>query len=281
MTTPATPDCIEERFGATIQHGPFSRRIYLMKIGRADTATLPGNLERLALEQGYTKIFAKVPKGKEEAFIAAGYRIEATIPGFYEGRGEALFLGRYFDQQRAEPENRQEIERIVQLARSVKPVELPPLPATFTLRPCREEEVDAMAAIYRTVFPTYPFPIHDPAWLLETMRTHIDYFGIEHEGRLVALASSEMELEARTVEMTDFATLPEFRGHGLALHLLVAMEAAMRRKGIATAYTIARAVSAGMNITFAKAGYRYSGTLTNNTNISGGIESMNIWYKPL
>ena len=46
-----------------------------------------------------------------------------------------------------------------------------------------------------------------------------------------------------------------------------------------TWYTIARALSAGMNITFAKAGYRYAGTLVNNTDISGTIESMNVWWR--
>jgi hypothetical protein len=36
-----------------------------------------------------------------------------------------------------------------------------------------------------------------------------------------------------------------------------------------------------MNATFAKAGYSFGGTLINNTNISGDIESMNVWYKNL
>jgi hypothetical protein len=36
-----------------------------------------------------------------------------------------------------------------------------------------------------------------------------------------------------------------------------------------------------MNITFAKNGYEFCGTLTNNTDISGGLESMNVWFKPL
>ena len=56
------------------------------------------------------------------------------------------------------------------------------------------------------------------------------------------------------------------------------METTMNDHGIHTQYTIARALSAGMNITFAKAGYRYAGTLVNNTDISGTIESMNVWY---
>ena len=48
-----------------------------------------------------------------------------------------------------------------------------------------------------------------------------------------------------------------------------------------TYFSIARSLSAAMNITFAKNGYRYGGTLGNNTNIAGRIESMNIWYKHL
>jgi len=59
------------------------------------------------------------------------------------------------------------------------------------------------------------------------------------------------------------------------------MENEVRAKGIKTAYTIARAASAGMNVTFAKGGYHFGGRLINNTNISGRIESMNVWFKSL
>lgn len=275
------PDTIETRFGALLQHGPFSRRIYLMKIGQADPAKLPEQLDALAREKGYTKIFAKLPEGSEALFVEHGFRIEASVPGFYRGETTALFVGRYLDPARAESPDAAEIARIVELASGKSVVEPPLLSAEFTLRACTPTDIEAMAEIYREVFPTYPFPIHNPAWLLETMESHIDYFGVEHEGRLVALASSEMDIEGLNVEMTDFATLPEYRGHKLALHLLFRMEAAMRRKNMRTAYTIARAISPGMNITFAKAGYKFSGTLINNTNISGGIESMNVWYKSL
>jgi putative beta-lysine N-acetyltransferase len=79
--------------------------------------------------------------------------------------------------------------------------------------------------------------------------------------------------------MTDFATLPHFRGKGLATALLVDMENEMKNQKIRTLFTIARALSPGMNITFARCGYKYSGTLINNTQIFGHIESMNVWYK--
>jgi putative beta-lysine N-acetyltransferase len=109
----------------------------------------------------------------------------------------------------------------------------------------------------------------------------VRYFGCRLSGKLVALSSAEMDSEGLNVEMTDFATLPDYRGHGLAAHLLARMEAEMADAGMLTAYTIARAYSFGMNITFARAGYEFAGTLTNNTNISGGIESMNVWWKRL
>jgi len=55
----------------------------------------------------------------------------------------------------------------------------------------------------------------------------------------------------------------------------------MKARGIKTAYTIARAASPGMNITFGRAGYAFSGRLKNNTQIAGDLESMNVWHKPL
>lgn len=54
-----------------------------------------------------------------------------------------------------------------------------------------------------------------------------------------------------------------------------------KRRGLLTAYTIARALSVGMNKTFAKCRYAFSGTLVNNTHISGHIQSMNVWWKDL
>ena len=138
-----------------------------------------------------------------------------------------------------------------------------------------------MAEIYRRVFATYPFPIHDPSYLEKTMRENVVYFGVWQEGKLIALSSAEMDQSAASAEMTDFATLPECRGQGLATSLLTRMEAEMRRRGMNTLFTIARAVSFGMNITFARCGYQYGGTLTRNTQISGCLECMNIWYKPL
>ena len=113
------------------------------------------------------------------------------------------------------------------------------------------------------------------------METHVEYFGCEVFGRLIALSAAEMDTENENVEMTDFATLPTWRGYTVSMHLLATMEETVRTRNIKTTYTIARSSSPEMNITFARSGYRYGGRVVNNTNISGHIESMNVWYKHL
>ena len=136
-----------------------------------------------------------------------------------------------------------------------------------------------MADLYKKVFDTYPFPIFDPRYIKKTMDENFIYSSIWENDKIVALSSCEMDIVSQNVEMTDFATLPEYQGKGFAIYLLQNMENEMRKRNIRTAYTISRAVSYGINIIFAKMGYKYSGTLLNNTNISGNFESMNVWYK--
>ncbi len=266
-----------------IQHGHFSNRVYLMKLDPRDLPGIVGILDDLATKEGYTKIFAKVPSNLADEFFSHGYRKEASIPGHYKGTKDALFLGRYFDPARAEAGDSGLMEEVLTLAKGKASDGQTNcrIPEGMKLISCGPDRADEMSRIYREVFPSYPFPIHNPAYLRETMESHVDYFGIAKDGELIALSSAEMDINGRNVEMTDFATLPAYRGYGLACCLLHAMEAAMIQREILTAYTIARAVSPSMNITFSRQGYRFGGRLINNTQISGSIESMNVWYKHL
>jgi len=282
MTAPlySAADRMETIDGAFIQHGPASNRVYIMKSGKADLQTLLPRLLALAQSQGYTKIIAKIPVSRQSAFLEKGFAIEAEIPGFYNGKESALFPALFLHNTRKRMNDRPLQALRLAHARQHSGQETALAPHC-RLRPCTPADAERMSGIYKTVFPSYPFPIHDPAYLVETMRAHVAYFAIETEGKLVALSSAEMEPESRSVEMTDFATLPPWRGQSFGSVLLAEMEKEMAAKGFQTAYTIARAVSPGMNITFAKKGYRFGGRLVNNTQISGQIESMNIWFKTL
>ncbi|UOO36762.1 putative beta-lysine N-acetyltransferase [Oscillospiraceae bacterium CM] len=267
---------------STLQHGPLNNRVYLMKLSKADYPQIIGQMEDLAARHQYTKIFAKIPQWAAEEFEKKGYTTEARIPLFFQGREDARFIARYLDASRKIETNEAEAAQILEAAEKTKMAVKTPIPdRRFRFSLLTESDANDLAALYRRVFPSYPFPIFDPAYLKKTMRENVVYFGIRADGALVAAASCEMDLENNNVEMTDFATLEAYRSKGLAGYLLCEMECEMKNRGVLTAYTIARALSYGMNVTFAKIGYLFAGTLINNTHISGGVESMNVWFKPL
>ena len=274
-------DKVEKLGGSLIQYGAYNDRVYLMKLDPADLPGLPTRLYELAAGESFSKIFVKIPAQLRSPFDDAGYREEALVPRMLNGEQDAVFMSRYLDESRAREKKPTRVLEILEMAQAKAAVETDNSRGN-PIAELTQGHTPEMAEIYRQVFASYPFPIHDPDYLAETMESHVRYFGVRERGKIVALSSAEMDLESACVEMTDFATLPSARGHNLAEQLLVRMEAAMLEQGnVRTAYTIARSYSPGMNIAFAKTGYTFAGTLTNNTNISGDIESMNVWYKHL
>ncbi len=264
-----------------IQHGKYNDRIYLMKLSPDDFPDIIYKLDRIAYNNSYSKIFIKVPSYAKEGFINSGFEVEASIPNFYNGQ-EVFFMAKFFTESRKRADKPEEMDNVLQKAQNqATKHKVPELMQGFAHRICGLADARQMAQVYRAVFVTYPFPIYDPDYIMRTMARNVVYFGIWHHRKIIALSSAELDNESGNCEMTDFATLPEYLGRGLSLYLLQMMEFEVGRRQIATTYTIARALSYGMNITFAKMGYIYSGTLVNNTNISGHLESMNVWYKDL
>jgi len=261
-----------------LQHGPTSDRVYLMHLGAGDGPEAIAAMRRLADEHGYGKLFAKIPESESVPFLADGFGVEACIPDFYKNGEAALFASRFLKKDRARPGESSRIKNVLVTARA-KAEDEPAANGGYSVRELGKADTPQMAALYDQVFASYPFPIFDPDYLAKTMDENFRYFGAECGGELVAVSSSEMD--DGCVEMTDFATLPGHRGSGLAGVLLARMEDAMLRAGMKTAFTIARARSYGVNILFSRAGYAFAGTLVNNTGISGRLESMNVWHKPL
>ena len=276
-------DIIENLGNSVIQHGQHNDRIYLMKMGDENPRETLQCLEELAKENEYSKIFAKVPDQVVEDFQSAGFISEAKVPNLGENNEEIHFMGKFLDEKRFEVVQESLLNKNLEIA--LKKADDPfnkSLMAKFECQACGVEDIEEMAEVYAQVFETYPFPIHETDFLKESMEGDTRFFGIRNaKNELVAVSSAEMDPSSRSAEMTDFATLPDYRGLSLASHLLSEMEQNIVDEGIETGFTIARAASIGMNVTFAKGGYEYSGRLRNNTNISGDIESMNVWYKKL
>jgi putative beta-lysine N-acetyltransferase len=271
--------CLDK--GTVLQHGKLSDRVYLMKRGEVPSLDLIHELKTIARRNQYSKIFAKASIGDLPTFVDEGFTIEAIVPGYFQGQGDLFMVCYYLQDERRHESDSEDHASVVELAKSKANSAPSCNEATdaFHLRACRVDDIPQMASIYRQVFPSYPFPIHDPDYLRNTMSENVDYYCAERDGQVLALSSAEIDYSGKNAEMTDFATVPECRGNGLARRLLSVMEEETRRKGIKTFYTIARALSPGMNVTFARNGYRFGGRLKNNTNISGSIQSMNIWYK--
>ncbi len=265
---------------STLQHGKYNDRIYLMKLSRDDFPDIIDKLDTLAIEKGYSKIIAKVPEFARDEFAESGYAVEAFVPEFYDCNEDIYFMGKYFTGSRLYSREYDKFKEILKLA-ALKTTEERTAEHIhgFNCRICDKSDVNQIVEVYKTVFETYPFPIHEPEYIIKTMDENFIYFSIWRNNKIVALSSSEMDARSQNVEMTDFATLPEHRGNGFAVYLLQEMENEMRKRNMKIAYTIARSVSYGVNIIFARMGYRYSGTLLNNTNIAGNLESMNVWYK--
>jgi len=269
--------------GSLIQHGSYNDRLYLMKMSRDAPNNLPQRLISKAEKNGYSKIFGKIASKRIAPFVENGFTVEALIPDLYNGLEMGLLVAYYLDDERSDETDLDKYESIKEMALDKREEEddVLPLKNRFSVRRCNKSDVSEMVEIYKKVFASYPFPIHDPDYLIDSMENDVDYFAVEEDGKIIALSSAEMDKKSANVEMTDFATLPDCRGNNLSLHLLDAMEREVKKEGIRTAYTIARAASPGMNITFSRSGYKFGGRLKNNTNISGNIESMNVWYKEL
>ena len=267
--------------GSIIQHGKLNNRIYLIKLRKEDCPGLLDLLRRMAVEQAYTKIFCKVPEWAAPLFIADGYMTEAIIPGFFNGNDAAFFLAKYLDSDRLMNVENQSLGALSELLKSdPRRVKLPNRDS-FKIKQLEVTDVEQITDLYRKVFLSYPFPIHNPGYILKTMKEKVRYFGVKKKGKLIAVASAEIDFEEENAEMTDFATSPDFRGKKLGQLLLAKMEKEMKALRIQTLYTIARLPSIPMNKVFLNYQYQYAGTLLRNTNISGSIESMNVYYKHL
>ncbi len=276
------PDTILRIGNSVVQHGPANDRVYLMKLAEEDLPGIARAVDDLGRRKGYSKLFAKVPSSAADHFRSLGFVSEARVPYMYRGKAAGHFMSKYLETERARPANATLIADVLEAAE--QKADMPESPAEASqggVVRLGSDHAEALAELYGTVFDTYPFPVDDPAHIRKAMEDDTAFFGIFSGGRLVAASSAEMDMAWRCAEMTDFATLPECRGRGEATRLLAHMERAMVDMGIGVAYTIARAESYGMNIVFSRAGYTHAGTLQNNTQIAGKLESMNVWFRQL
>ena len=152
----------------------------------------------------------------------------------------------------------------------------------YVIKILDSSHVDKITELYKETFITYPFPIFNADYINMLMKNNqAEFFGAFDKDKLIVVSSAEIDKSGLNAEMTDFATHKDYRGQKLSIQLLRKMEKAVKNYGIKTVYSIARLNSIAINKTFINQQYKYAGTLIKNTNISGSIENMNVWYKYL
>ena len=267
--------------GSIIQHGEHNDRIYVMKVDEQDIDIIVEEIKKIANKNTYSKIICKVPKKMAPLFLADGYLLESVIPLFYNNQEDVFFMSKFLNKDRLLDLEKKQLQGLSGLLtkKPKRKTNLKTQTEGYTVRQLNTSDVEKITAIYKVVFETYPFPIHNANYILKTMQEDVQYFGVEMDDKLVALSSAEIDFSGGNAEMTDFATHPTHTGNNLSVLLLTAMETEMQKQGIKCLYTIARTNSTPMNKTFLRFDYQYSGTLKKNTNIAGKIESMNIYYK--
>lgn len=237
--------------------------------------------EKIAMQERAEKL---IIKGRREHFnqlLERGYRFEASIDGYFHG-SDCYFFSKFLEDERmisshwsVEDGIINSVYHLTEPARAIMP------PKAYILKKMTEDDAVALSNLYKNVFQIYPTPLNSPDYVIKTMREGTVYYGFIFEGAVVSAASAELNLHYNNAELTDCATLKEHRKHGLMKVLLDRLEQHLVDNGIFCAYSIARALSFGMNAVLFQIGFKYRGRLVNNVFIYDKIENMNVWVKDL
>lgn len=281
MNLNATSILIEEDlFSLHAYLDPFNKRIRIDDyLGNTDQ--LIQKAEDLVQKHFAEKLIFKVRSEHLIQFFEKGFQPEAVVDSYFLG-SDAYFVTKYYKIDRRTNDHWIIEDKILKGLSELKPVQQKIYPPDgYELKKADESHAIALAALYKQVFSIYPTPLNDAEYVKKTMSDGTVYYIFVNQGKIVSAASAEINNFYKNAELTDCATLTEHRKYGLMKFLLQELEGELKRKGIYCAYSIARALSFGMNAALFQLGYHYRGRLLNNCYIYDKLESMNMWVKDL
>jgi len=257
----------------------YNRRIRVVDYTAKDTESMVRFLDYLAKENGFDKVFLKAKSEEWEKLLPYGFVLEGIFKYYFNG-DHAYCLSKFYSQERRISLRFDEETEILEEVSRIKPEpSTSQLPEEFQLREAGEGDINEISSLYKRVFKTYPIPLNQPQYVEHLMDEDYLFMVITHQGKIISSASADINYKLSNAEITDCASLPEYRGRGLMFTIIAAMEKEVQIRGIKCLYSIARALSPGMNTVFKKLGYTYTGRLVNNCNIFGKFEDMNLWVK--
>ncbi len=227
------------------------------------------------------KLFCVTKKDQLDIFKEQGFIIEAKIAGLLHGK-DGYFLSKFLSPKRKINNHIPEEEEVLIKAREYLQEDfLYNIKNQYIIRNAKKEDANELGCLYDNVFETYPTPLNDPDYIIHAM-DHNTFFKVAiYDGCIVSAASADMDEQNLNAEITDCATNDTHRQEGLMGRLIYELEKEMKQRNYKVLYSIARSISPGINIVFAKHGYEYGGRLVNHCHICGQFENMNIWLKNL
>lgn len=248
---------------------------------RGNVEKVVKNAIELCGKYGLGKIYATVREEDCQVYLHNGFVNEAIIDGYFKGK-IGYNVSYFYDSVRAISYRILEEDEIIEDVRKYESQYEPLQKSEFNIRTANENDAEALAILYDKVFKTYPTPVHKAEYVNKVIRSNKVFFKVaEYNNQIVSATSADLNHEYLNAEVTDCATFPEFRGKGLLSELVFELENDLQRKNFQVLYSIARAISSGINIVFSKHGYTYAGRQINHSNIMGKFEDMNIWVKKL
>lgn len=247
-----------------------------------------GNLDSLLDEilaisrkAGASKIILKVKQPDTNIALANSYQLEGVIEGYFKG-SDAYLFSRFLTEDRRNEREWVAEDGVMDAIKSMTDMNSSEQELKdVIIRRAESKDAAGMAELYKTIFQVYPTPVNDPDYLMESMKSGNVFYVAEHKDRIVSAASAEINQSLYNAEITDCATLPEYRRHKFIQFLIDQISKELKHKGIFHVYSLARARSFGMNAALFNSGYRYKGRLMNNCYISQSLENMNVWCKKL
>ncbi|MGM0876322.1 MAG: putative beta-lysine N-acetyltransferase [Bacillota bacterium] len=248
---------------------------------RGNMTMILHELDRVLEKNSFTKVIFFTRPEHWQQLLAKGFELEAIIKGFFNGTDNYIMTcykeidrrtSKYWIQEDSIIHTIQEKER--------KPEETNS-PNRYHFRKATLQDGNQLADLYGKVFAIYPTPMNNEDYVKKMINEGTIFYVVECDKQLVSAASADVNQIFHHAELTDCATLLEHRKYGLMKKLLIYLENDLRNNGIYCAFSIARALSFGMNAAFYQLGYQYNGRLTNNCYIFDKLEDMNVWVKDL
>lgn len=256
-----------------------NKRVKVIDSGSISIQTLEKIKEFASVNQA-GKIIANTVLPNLKLFTQAGFCIEGKIDGFFKG-ADAYCASYFMDSKRKISNNPEQKDKIIAqcLKSHSRCIAGGSNTLPYSIRTATQRDIGEIVALFKTVFSTYPTPVYDEEYIRQTMNGKILYKVAESEGKIIGIASADMDIENLNAEMTDCATYSEYRGKGILSNIINELELELKNRNFITLYSLSRAINIGINMVLCKHEYKYAGRLINNCNICGTFEDMNIWTK--